>query len=158
MYRKIMVAIDGSPSSMQALKEGLAVAKLCGGHLYVVYVIDQSALFTLAGGYDQEALVAAMRRDGAGVLRDAEQAIADASAAGDTALIETKRIGEDIAGRLQRYAQENTVDLAVLGTHGRRGIERMLIGSVAERFLRGAICPVLFTRGEDPQPAETVIF
>ncbi|KWK52387.1 universal stress protein UspA [Burkholderia stagnalis] len=158
MYRKIMVAMDGSPSSKQALNEGLEVARLYGGHLDVVYVIDKSALLTLAGGYDLEALVAAMRRDGAAVLHSAEQAIEDASAAGDTKLIETRRIGEDIAGRLQRYVLENAIDLAVLGTHGRRGIERMLIGSVAERFLRGAICPVLFIRGEDPQPASTVIF
>ncbi|WP_126284932.1 universal stress protein [Burkholderia stagnalis] len=158
MYRKIMVAMDGSPSSKQALKEGLKLAKLCGGHLYVVYVIDKSVLITLAGGYDLDALVAAMRRDGVAVLRSAEQAIAHASAASNTELIETKRIGEDIAERLQRYVLENAIDLAVLGTHGRRGIERMLIGSVAEHFLRAATCPVLFTRGEDLQQASTVIF
>ncbi|MCA8143792.1 universal stress protein [Burkholderia multivorans] len=148
MYNTIMVAFDGSASSKHALDEALKIAKANGAQVAVVYVVDRSALFAYAGRFDPQALVDELRRDGIDALREAEQAIRQASVNGDTELVETDGLGEDVAARLQRYANEHDVDLAVVGTHGRRGIQRMLLGSVAERFVRRACCPVLLIRGE----------
>ncbi|WP_261523883.1 universal stress protein [Burkholderia multivorans] len=156
MYNTIMVAFDGSASSKHALDEALKIAKTNGAQVAVVYVVDRSALFAYAGRFDPQALVDELRRDGIDelrrdgidALREAEHAIRQASVNGDTELVETDGLGEDVAARLQRYANEHDVDLAVVGTHGRRGIQRMLLGSVAERFVRRACCPVLLIRGE----------
>ncbi|KWK51267.1 universal stress protein UspA [Burkholderia stagnalis] len=149
MYTKIMVAVDGSTSSRQALEEGLKVAGLCRARVFAVYVVDKLAAFTYPGRLDPTALIEADRREGVAVLHDAERAIDRAAVNGETELVETESLGEDIAERLQRYVNDHAIDLAVVGTHGRRGIRRMVIGSVAERFLRGSQCPVLLMRGDD---------
>jgi nucleotide-binding universal stress UspA family protein len=155
MYKKIMVAVDGSASSKQALAEAVKVALASDAHVSVVYVVDKSVLFTYAGRFDPHALVEEMRDDGRKVLREAEQILARAGAKGEAELVETESIGEDIAERMQRYVKEGAVDLAVVGTHGRRGIRRVLLGSVAERFVRGSKCPVLLIRSDDHDAAAT---
>ncbi|AWV00257.1 universal stress protein [Burkholderia sp. JP2-270] len=148
MYTNIMVAVDGSASSRQALDEGLKMARLHQARVFAVFVVDKSILLSYAGRLDPNALIEEVRHDGAAVLRDVERTIARAGVNGDTEIVETE-LGEDVAERLQRYVAEHAIDLAVLGTHGRRGIRRAMLGSVAERFLRGSSCPVLLVRGDD---------
>ncbi|KAG8152502.1 universal stress protein [Burkholderia catarinensis] len=148
MYTNIMVAVDGSPSSNQALDEGLKMARSCNARLFAVFVVDKILLITYGGRMDPDAMLDEVRRDGAAVLRSAERVISHASVNGDTEIIETEP-GQDIAERLQRYVVDHSIDLAVIGTHGRRGVRRWLLGSVAERFLRGSSCPVLLVRGSD---------
>ncbi|WP_269505959.1 universal stress protein [Burkholderia sp. IMCC1007] len=157
MYEKIMVAVDGSASSKQALAEAVKLALAGDTHVSVVYVVDKSVLFTYAGRFDPHALVEEIRGDGIKVLREAEQIVALAGAKGEAELVETESLGEDIAERLQRYVKERGIDLAVVGTHGRRGLRRVLLGSVAERFLRGSTCPVLLIRGDDADVAAAAV-
>ncbi|MCA7940672.1 universal stress protein [Burkholderia cepacia] len=152
MYTNIMVAVDGSPSSKLALDEGLKVARSYRARLFVVFVVDSSLLVTYAGRMDPDALLDEVRRDGAAVLRSAERAISHAAVNGDTEIVETEP-GQNVAERLQRYVVERSIDLAVIGTHGRRGVRRLFLGSVAERFLRGSSCPVLLVRAGDAAPA-----
>ncbi|HDR9756350.1 TPA: universal stress protein [Burkholderia cepacia] len=152
MYTNIMVAVDGSPSSKLALDEGLKVARSYGARLFAVFVVDSSLLVTYAGRMDPDALLDEVRRDGAAVLRSAERAISHAAVNGDTEIVETEP-GQNVAERLQRYVVKHSIDLAVIGTHGRRGVRRLFLGSVAERFLRGSSCPVLLVRAGDAAPA-----
>lgn len=152
MYTNIMVAVDGSPSSQRALDEGLKVARSYGARLFAVFVVDKSLMITFGGRMDPDALLDEIRRDGASVLRHVERTIAHATVNGETELLETE-IGESVAERLQRYVVERSIDLAVVGTHGRRGVRRLFLGSVAERFLRESSCPVLLVRGSDAAPA-----
>ncbi|RQT62154.1 universal stress protein [Burkholderia cepacia] len=152
MYTNIMVAVDGSPSSKLALDEGLKVARSYGARLFAVFVVDRSLLVTYAGRMDPDALLDEVRRDGAAVLRSTERAISHAAVNGDTEIVETEP-GQNVAERLQRYVVEHSIDLAVIGTHGRRGVRRLFLGSVAERFLRGSSCPVLLVRAGDAAPA-----
>ncbi|GBH27463.1 universal stress protein [Burkholderia vietnamiensis] len=153
MYKNVMVAVDGSPSSKRALDEALKVAASCGARLFAVFAVDKSILLAYGGRIDPDALLDDVRRDGPAVLPDAERAISHAAVNGDTELIETE-LGQDVAERLQRYVAEHGIDLAVIGTHGRRGVRRLFLGSVAERFLRGSSCPVLLLRSDDPAPAK----
>ncbi|HDR9021171.1 TPA: universal stress protein [Burkholderia vietnamiensis] len=155
MYKNVMVAVDGSPSSKRALDEALKVAASCGARLFAVFAVDKSILLAYGGRIDPDALLDDVRRDGTAVLHDAERAISHAAVNGDTELIETE-LGQDVAERLQRYVAEHAIDLAVIGTHGRRGVRRLFLGSVAERFLRGSSCPVLLLRSDDPAPAKAV--
>jgi len=148
MYTNIMVAVDGSASSRQALDEGLKMARLHRARLFAVFVVDKSILLSYAGRLDPNALIEEVRHDGVAVLRDAERTIAHAGVNGDTEIAETE-LGQDVAERLQHYVAEHAIDLAVLGTHGRRGIRRAMLGSVAERFLLTSSCPVLLVRGDD---------
>ncbi len=76
------------------------------------------------------------------------QAISNEAVHGEKEIIETE-VGQDVPERLQRYVVDNSIDLDVIGTHGRRGVRRLVLGSVAERFLRGSTCPVLLVRGND---------
>ncbi|WP_175719313.1 universal stress protein [Burkholderia anthina] len=152
MYRNIMVAVDGSPSSDRALDEGLKMAGSSGARLFAVFVVDKSLLITYAGRLDPDALLDEVRRDGAAVLRSAARTISRAAVNGETEIVETE-LGQDIAERLQRYVVDRSIDLAVIGTHGRRGVRRLLLGSVAERFLRGSSCPVLLVRSRDAAQA-----
>ncbi|KUY55132.1 universal stress protein [Burkholderia sp. RF2-non_BP3] len=156
MYTNIMVATDGSPSANRALDEGLRMARLCGARLFAVYVVDKSTLFVYGGRMEPEALLDEIRRHGAAILRDADRTISRAAVNGETEVIETE-FGQDVAERLQRYVVDHAIDLAVIGTHGRRGVRRLVLGSVAERFLRASSCPVLLVRGEDTSPATVAV-
>lgn len=149
MYQRIMTAVDGSASSTRALHEAIRMAKLAQAKVFAVYVVDKTLLFSYAGYYDPLVLLDGMRRDGRNVLADAESALREAGVAGEAELIETDDIGDEIASCLQRHVLHLGADLVVLGTHGRRGLRRAVLGSVAERFLRASTVPVLLVRGAD---------
>jgi nucleotide-binding universal stress UspA family protein len=151
MYANIVVAVDGSEASKRALSEAIQLAKLARGKLTAVYVIDQSGAFTYAGACDPHLLTDAARQVGMTLLHGALNQMHELNVAGDTEIVETQGIAEDIASALLRCAERRGADLVVLGTHGRRGLRRMVIGSVAERFVRYATCPVLLVRA----PANT---
>lgn len=147
MYRKILVAVDGSDTSVEALDEALKIASVTKGSLHVVCVIDQAPYLPYAGYYDPDSLLDAARKDGAKVLEKAQNAIARLGLKGDVELAETESIADDVPSCLQRCAERCGADLVVMGTHGRRGWRRMMLGSVAERFLRISTVPVVMVHG-----------
>jgi nucleotide-binding universal stress UspA family protein len=150
MYQRILVAVDGSASSQRALDEAIGMARTGRGKVSAVYVLDQSVSFTYAGEYDPRAYLAALRGEGERVLDDTRRRFAAAGIDGEARLLDTASPGEDVATCLQHEAQRWPADLVVMGTHGRRGIRRLVLGSVAERFLRFSTCPVLLVREEAP--------
>jgi nucleotide-binding universal stress UspA family protein len=150
MYQNILVAVDGSTSSQRALNEAIKMAKLGHGKVTALYVLDQSTAFTYAGEYDPRAFFDALRVDARRVLDEAQKRSTELGVACDAEMVETESIGEDVATCLQRVTQRRRADLFVMGTHGRRGIRRLVLGSVAERFLRFSTCPVLLVREEAP--------
>jgi nucleotide-binding universal stress UspA family protein len=150
MYKRILVATDGSKTSARALSEAVKIAGLTHGTIHAVYVVDKTPLFNYAGYYDPIALVDALRKDGRAALQSAESACEQAGVACDAELVETERLNEDVASTLQHCAERTGAELVVLGTHGRRGVRRIVLGSVAERFVRFAQCPVLLVRGTEP--------
>jgi nucleotide-binding universal stress UspA family protein len=157
MHENIVVAVDGSDGSKCALSQAIQLAKLSGGRLTAIYVLDPSAAFTYACACDPQILTDAARQVGLSLLHGALAQMRELNIAGDTELVETRGITEDIASALMRCVQNRGADLVVMGTHGRRGLRRMAIGSVAEQFLRQATCPVLLIREpadtKHPQPA-----
>ncbi|WP_233808253.1 universal stress protein [Paraburkholderia sp. HP33-1] len=146
MYQHILVALDGSDFSKRALKEAVSLAALTKGVVHPVYVVDKTPLFSYAGYYDPLALVEAMRKDGQSVLEEAEQACVDAEVPCRAEMVESESLSDDVASTVLRHAEQIHADLLVLGTHGRRGVRRLVIGSVAERVLRFSRCPVLLLR------------
>jgi nucleotide-binding universal stress UspA family protein len=149
MYEKILMAFDGSKTSKRAFAEALLLARLSSAQLRVAYVIDVVAPPGMGFTYVPAELLTAYREDAMKLL---EQVHSEAKAAGvncETELLEVQEVTDTVADCLQRCALRQGAQLVVLGTHGRRGVKRALLGSVAEQFLRKADCPVLLVRGAD---------
>lgn len=143
MYRKIVVAVDGSDTSRRALDEALAIAALAHARLHAVYVIHKWSLSPYSGYYDPEALAKVLREDGKIALEEARKAMAERGVPGDAEIDETQGAADDIPSCLQRCAQRQGAALVVMGTHGRHGVGRAVLGSIAEHFVRISTCPVV---------------
>ena len=147
MYQRILVPVDGSPTSDAGLAEAIKLAKLTGAHMRVLHVVDEMPLLMSADGY------AAMSGDVFTMLKEAGQAVLEQArltvhAAGipvEAALFDS--LSGRLCERVAEQVQEWGADLIVLGTHGRRGVGRMLLGSDAEQIVRTATVPVLLVRG-----------
>ena len=142
MYCRIVVATDGSPTSEQAIEQAARLAKDQQAQLRIVHVIEQSRLAFAAAGpvaVDLEGILDALRKSGQAAL-ERGRAQAEAAIVGDDA------IDDRVAMVLAEEARRWKADLIVLGTHGRRGINHLLMGSVAEAVARVAPAHVLLVR------------
>lgn len=152
MYHRILVAVDGSPPSNAGLAEAIKLARLTGARVRVLHVVDETA-FLLSGDS-----FAPMSGDVFTLLKEAGQAVLETArvtinAAGipvDTALFDS--LSSRLCDRVAEQVKEWGADMIVLGTHGRRGVGRMLLGSDAEQIVRTATVPVLLVRGAAPEP------
>jgi nucleotide-binding universal stress UspA family protein len=148
MYKRILVAVDGSHTSERALHEALDLAKSLGAKVRIVHAVDEVSL-----NWDEEFPVPGeiwqvVSKAGRAVL---EKAAAVASGAGvemDTKLIEIDTLGLRIPQAIADEANAWPADLIVIGTHGRHGISHVFMGSVAEGVVRVATKPVLLIRGK----------
>jgi nucleotide-binding universal stress UspA family protein len=148
MYKRILVAVDGSATSNKALTHALQLARDSGGQVLLVHVVDELAYIT---GYDQFGgysgdLIRIMKESGAKVLNDAMDIARAAGIEADLSLVDIfgARLGETVADAAKRWNAE----LIVVGTHGRRGIGRLMLGSGAEQIARLAPVPVLIIPGD----------
>jgi nucleotide-binding universal stress UspA family protein len=148
MYQRILVPIDGSETSGRALQEAIKVANR-EAQLRLVYVIEEFYLLD-AEGYayiDIADLQKAMRHSGERTLVLAAEKVRQSGTKAETALLEAS--GERIANVIENEARHWQADLIVIGTHGRSGLNRLLLGSVAEGVVRVASVPVLLVRAEN---------
>ena len=156
MYRRILVAIDGSNTSILALKEAIKLAKDQHSLLRLIHVLDPIIISMVIQQRPGRPPVGApniveYRKS---YTAAAQKIIADGTAiarrAGiepDAALVVLNALGEHIYDVIEHEAKRWRADLIVIGTHGRRGFRRLLLGSVAEGLTRVASKPVLLVRG-----------
>jgi nucleotide-binding universal stress UspA family protein len=147
MYARILAAVDGSRPSTAALRHATDLAREQGARLRIVHVIeDPYWYFTLEAdaNLDVGAVAAAWREAGRAVLDDAGRLLRDLGVEPDMALIEQPGIG--VADAIVHEAERWPADLIVMGTHGRHGVERLLLGSVAEGVARTTTTPLLLLR------------
>ena len=150
MYKHILVAIDDSQTSRKALDEAIALAKLHGAGLDIAHAVDESMVRAYAthGAVlaNAKQLGQAMVAGGESVL---DEAIATARAAG---LEPTRRllVSEDLHAddQIAEAVDASGADLLMVGSHGRRGVRRLLLGSVAENLLRKVRISMLIVRGQ----------
>lgn len=151
MYKRILVPVDGSDTSDRALQAALDMATDAGpeARLRVVHVTDESAWLS---GYDAyggavEQILLAMREKGERILEAAMVRVRATGVTADQQLFDEPggRLGDTIAGAASQW----NADLIVVGTHGRHGIGRVLIGSGAEQVIRHAPVPVLVIRSAE---------
>jgi len=148
MYQRILVPVDGSPTSTRGLDEAIELARLTGAELRLVHVLDSLALASGAEFYAGNVLTV-LQQAGGELLASARARVDAAGVPVGTVLLESMtRVCETIVDEAVKWKAE----LIVLGTHGRRGVGRMLLGSDAEQIVRSAPVPVLLVRSADAPP------
>ena len=145
-YQHLLVAVDGSPTSDRAVTEATNLAKASGGRIRLLNGMDPVAHisgFERPEVYSQEVLPR-LRQAGEALLRQARERVAQNGVPVDTVLIEN--LDARVSQLVVEHARAWGADLIVLGTHGRRGLAGMLLGSDAEQIARTAPVPVLLVR------------
>jgi len=161
MYKHILVAVDGSSTSQLAFNEALKFAK-AGSQLTAVTVVDNPFINY---GYDIPAsvLTFGFEEAHADFIKQAKDILTQTEIDADkhagvkmkTCLVDMgfNLDHGDIAKAIEKTAIDCNADLLVIGTHGRRGIKRLFLGSVAEHVIRHSHIPVLLIRGKMDEPS-----
>lgn len=148
MYKRILVAVDGSHTSNLALDEAIRIAKESQGELRLVHAFNPVVFNSEGEFYSFPELLGAMRRGAEAVLNTAVAHAKQSGVVIEGKLIELDAMGNRIPEAIVEEARIWSADVIVIGTHGRHGIHRLLMGSVAEGVVRMATVPVLLIRGE----------
>lgn len=153
MYQRILVPVDGSPTAERGLAEAVELGKLTGATLRLIHVVDELSFALSAAegaGYTGE-VIAVLREAGAAILNEAAGRVRASGLAVDTVLNDSfqGRVCDLVIAQAGSWG----ADLIVLGTHGRRGLGRLFMGSDAEAIVRSATLPVLLLRSAPPAAA-----
>lgn len=147
MYQRILVPINGSATSDLALQEAIKIANDTS-QIRLVCVHEEIVAISPEGfdSINNAALQEAAIKDAERILAMAAETAKKAGIKAETILLDT--LGLSIADIINNEAQRWQADLIVIGTHGRTGLTRLILGSVAEGVVREATVPVLLIRGE----------
>lgn len=140
LFEKILIATDGSERNRAAVEEALRIARVCGSTVYATYVMD----LNISGTASADVMV--MRDTWTIIQKEAEDTLANIRTKAEGVNLETVVLEGKPAAEIVRFATENEIDLIVIGTLGKRGFERLLLGSVAEYVVRSAPCKVLVVK------------
>jgi len=157
MYQRILVPVDGSATAMNGLREAIRLARLNHGRLLLVHCVDSLSHLLSAGRY---ATLGIDWRDA--LYKEGDELLARAAAMATAEGIEVETAVVDngesaIAESVAHEAQTWSADLVVIGTHGRRGATRFVLGSDAEKILRLAPVPVLLVRAPATGPSSSAM-
>jgi nucleotide-binding universal stress UspA family protein len=151
MYNKILIPVDGSETSLLGLGEAIRLAKDQKATLRLLHVVHD---FLVAGGHGAAVYTSQLRMDlrerGEKILKDAADIARQQGVEVETKLVETP--GGSVGPMIVEQAEQWPADLMVLGTHGRRGIRRLVMGSDAEYVVRTTPVPVLLVRATKAPP------
>jgi nucleotide-binding universal stress UspA family protein len=138
-FKQILIAVDGEPVSAHAAEIGIRLARSLGAEVAFIHAIEPG--LTYSPGITPRELVAEAEHDAKTVLASFR------SLSQGLSTLEFVQIGKP-AQEILNAAKTWPADLIVMGSHGRHGISRALLGSVAEAVMRHAPCPVLVIRAE----------
>jgi len=141
MYSKILVATDGSEQNHQAVVEAVGLARSEKADLHCLFIVDTIAFASLPMDVTWENVYNVLYQEGKDAI-NAVQKRAKKSGIKFTGSVQEGNPAMEIV----KYARENKVDIIVVGTLGRGGLSRFLLGSTAEKVIRTAPCPVLVVR------------
>jgi nucleotide-binding universal stress UspA family protein len=147
VYKNILVPIDGSDTARLGLNEAIELAKSLGSRIRLIHVISDAALLSpYTAGIAFEHLLEGARDYGQSLLRDAQAVVRQANVEVDAKLAEAS--GGPAGEQIVLEASAWRADLIVCGTHGRRGLRRLVMGSDAEYIVRLSPVPVLLVRSK----------
>lgn len=151
MYKHILIAIDDSRTSDKALDEAIALARLHDAVLEIAHAVDESLLQSFSNHGVQLVDAGKMQRalldSGRSTLATAVQKARDAGLAPRERFLASE--DSHAADQIAEAVADSGADLLVVGSHGRRGFQRLLLGSVAENLVRKVSISVLIVRGHD---------
>jgi nucleotide-binding universal stress UspA family protein len=143
--KKVLVATDFEPASESALRYGRALARSFGAELHVLHVVE-NLLAHAVDMYGYAADAPGVQRDLERKARERTEALLDDDDRRELRAVAVTNTSNGTAEAILDYARENSIDLIVMGSHGRGGVAHFFMGSVAERVVRMALCPVLTVR------------
>jgi nucleotide-binding universal stress UspA family protein len=141
-YKRILVPVDGSPTSAKGLREAIKLSRQSRARLRLLHVVEEYAAFAAPeAGVSIGPLLDAFKATGRKTLARIERGAKTAGARTESALVED--FGGRVADAIVAQAKRWRADLIVMGTHGRRGMQRALLGSDADLVVRYSPVPVL---------------
>jgi nucleotide-binding universal stress UspA family protein len=149
MYQRILVAMDGGAASELALEQAMIIALAANAEVEVVHVVDDRSPFLDISNLDPVRLIEDLTTAGESVLAAAASRLAAAGIRHVTRLLGKPMAEGDVATTIAAEANGWGADLVVMGTHGRRGVRRLVMGSVARSVITLAVAPVLLIRAEE---------
>jgi nucleotide-binding universal stress UspA family protein len=144
MFKRVLVALDGSETSTAALTRAMAIVKAFSADLIVVTAYDSTPIIGagLDYGYMQTQYVEAGKTQAEKIIKDARELVENSGLKADTRIIESHRTWSGIIDT----ATASKVDLIVMGSHGLSGLEKLITGSVTQRVLQHTTLPVMVVR------------
>jgi nucleotide-binding universal stress UspA family protein len=146
MFNRIMIATDGSEPSYQAANQGVEIARVSGGQVVAVYVVDVHRLAQLPGYAGiagmKDRLLELMLHEGKEATEEVERIALEGGVPCSKIILRGHPSDE-----LLRYSQESSADLLVMGSVGKSGLNRFLLGSAAEKVVQHSRVPVLLVPG-----------
>ena len=143
LYKKILIATDGSEYTKNSIDYGLELAKNTEAKVHVIYVIDTAAFASIPMDAAWESMYALLKQEG----DEATRYVADKAKA-EGLEVERNTVEGHPAEEIIKYSEKNAINLIVMGTLGKSGHDRFLLGSVAEKVVRTSKIPVLVVRGK----------
>jgi nucleotide-binding universal stress UspA family protein len=148
MYKQILVPVDGSDTSNLALEEAIKLAKDQQAALRLIHVVDETTVYMVGETpFPIADYLKVMREAGQKLLSTRAVRAQEAGIKVDTKLVAIESLTQRICDAINEEAKRWSADLIVIGTHGRRGFNHLLLGSVAEGVIRLTTKPVLIFRG-----------
>ncbi|MDM7920243.1 MAG: universal stress protein [Methanosarcina sp.] len=135
------IATDGSENSRKAISCGIEIAKISGATVYIIHVVDTLSVVSDIWTAGKDLIHDMMIRDGKKILSETKKTIEDSGVEVKDVLL-NGHPGEEII----KFAENNNMDLIVMGTLGATGLEKFLMGSVAEKVVRHSKVPVMVVR------------
>ena len=136
LFKKILIATDGSKRTQNAVETGIELAKQHNSKVYAIYVVDTVTFTSIPMDVTWENMYQLLKDEG-------EEAVSRVKEAAQGVDVETQVLEGNPAVELTKFAKDNGIELIVVGTLGKSGIDRLLLGSVAEKVVRIAPCPVM---------------
>ena len=145
MFKHILIPVDGSPTAQQAVEKAAGLARAFGSRTTVIYVIDPYPFTGLGSdfAYGQAEYLGAAAKEAQEAIAAARALLSAAGVPVESQVVEAHATWRGIV----ETASTTGADLIVMGSHGRRGLEKLVLGSVTQRVLSHAAQPVLIVRG-----------
>jgi nucleotide-binding universal stress UspA family protein len=142
MYKRILVPVDGSAASMSGLNEAMRLTKSGAGKLRILHVVDGVAFVDVQSAFLSD--VDKYRESGKRLMQDVMARVKKKKVRAEPAIVEN--FSGRAADTIVKEAKKWRAEVIVMGTHGRRGFNRLVLGSDAEIVLRSAGIPVLLVQ------------
>lgn len=156
MFKKILVALDGSSTANLALKEVITLAKENGAKVRGISVVDSYHVAPEVEFITVEKVINSLQNEEKVILAKAQKKFDSSSIKADTKLLETNVLDSRIAEVIAKETKNWPADLIIVGTHGRKGLSHFFLGSVTESIVWVATKPVLLIRRRETKRSKAV--